>query len=161
MNDEFQPERINIAPSMIIALALIMGVAVFGTVALMMKQGEAAPEELGLIPIVMAGVGAMGLLASIVMPGFIATAQIRNLKDAGETLDTTRLVEVFQLRMISRLALLEGGAFANLIGYMVEGNPVSLYVAGSLVLMMVTQFPTPGRIEDWVRHQQELLELER
>lgn len=161
MNDEFQPERINIVPSMIIMLALIMGVAIFGTVALMMRLGQAAPEELGPIPIVMVGVGVMGLMASIVMPGIIATAQIRNLKDAGKILHTNRLVEIFQLRMLVRLGLLEGGAFANLIGYMVEGNPVSLYVAGALVLIMVTQFPTPGRIEDWVRHQQELLELER
>ncbi len=161
MSDDFQPARINMLPSMLIGLAMIMGVAVFGTVALMMRLGQAAAEELGPIPIVMAGVGGMGLLASIVMPGIIATAQIRNLKDAGETLDTTRLVEIYQLRLIVRLALLEGGAFANLIGYMVEGNPVSLYVAGALVLIMVTQFPTPGRIEDWVRHQLELLELER
>jgi hypothetical protein len=47
-------------------------------------------------------------------------------------------------------AIFEGAAFFNLIAYLIEGQPFSPIAAAALLFFMMLQFPTAGRIEDWV-----------
>jgi hypothetical protein len=60
------------------------------------------------------------------------------------------LVAMHQTRLIVGCALLEGAAFLNVVAYMLEGQLMNLVAAGLLVLMIVTQIPTAGRLISWV-----------
>lgn len=150
---------VNAVPCMIIALSLIAGVAVFGTIATLLEFPGAGQGD-GTISVLMAGVGVTAFLLFLGIPPLVASGQIKQWKQEGKPIDEVRLAQVFQLKLILGLALLEGGAFANLVAYMIERNHWSLYIVGGLLMTMVAQFPTPSRIEDWVRHRMELLELE-
>lgn len=64
-----------------------------------------------------------------------------------------RPYSAFMSRHIIRLALLEGGAFFNIVVTLIEHNWWSLGIAGLLVGWMLVNFPTRGRVERWIAEQ--------
>lgn len=144
--------------AMIIAAGLIGGVVTFAIVATTMAPP--APNEPDIFSLVLAGVGAFTFLASFVIPGLVTGAMLQQLQQKGTAGDEQQLLQVYQTRMIMRLAMLEGGAFANLVAYMTQGQQWSLIIVAWLVATMLMFFPTPGRIDNWIRQQKELLQFE-
>ena len=63
--------------------------------------------------------------------------------------------------MIIGAAFLEGPAFANFVGYMTEPHIVSAIVGVLLILAVLAEFPTVGRVESWLEQQLRLLQEER
>jgi hypothetical protein len=72
-----------------------------------------------------------------------------------------RLRMQYQVVMLLRCAPLDGAAFYWLIVYFLEGQPAFLAAAGALLLLMLWQFPTRGRLSAFVERQRELIEQEK
>jgi hypothetical protein len=162
-----QPDAAAVArTSQIIAGALTAGVVIFAVIAAV--QGLAQPPDPEQQPIISyVGIFAafMAAAAAMIVPINIAAAQRRNLPrppgahGGGDPRDTA-LRATFQTCLIVRLALLEGAAFLNLYAAMYERRWWGLAVAGLLLLFMLMNFPTYGRVEQFVRQQRELADLE-
>jgi hypothetical protein len=75
--------------------------------------------------------------------------------------DGDRLLLVFQQKTIVESALVEGPSFFVIIAFLIGGQWWLLGIAGVLLTMLLVPFPTYERIEDWVKYQLELMELEK
>lgn len=53
--------------------------------------------------------------------------------------------------LIVSVAICEGAAFLNLIAYLFEQSPWNLAMAGLLILVAASKFPTLGGVAAWVR----------
>jgi hypothetical protein len=162
MFTEDQRQRIkrSVRTLQVIVAAMAVGVLVFFGIVVAMP-GEAV-EPPPLISYVAAAFALVCVAMSWVGPYFI-TGQVLRLLGLGSAPEgasrfvqdmddqtLARLLGVYQSRLIVACAPLEGGAFFNLIAYMMEGQTFSLMVAGVLVLLMAMWFPTMGRAEDWI-----------
>jgi hypothetical protein len=75
--------------------------------------------------------------------------------------DGDRLLVGFRQRTIIESAMVEGPAFFVIVAYLVIGQTWLLGLAAMLLAVLVFPFPTYERVEDWVKYQLELLELEK
>jgi hypothetical protein len=146
----------------IIQFALIAGVTAFaGYVLLVHKRPQGAPDMNTVW--ILAGLGGFVILQRLFVPSLIARNALRQIaagtwnfgasRAPGPPVpptDEAKLVTVYQTKMIIGSALLEGGAFANLLGAMLSGHMVSWILSAVLWLGMIIDFPTRGRVERWV-----------
>jgi hypothetical protein len=58
--------------------------------------------------------------------------------------------QLYQTQLIVRCAILEGAAFFCLVSYMIEQHALGLVAVVVLLLIMLTNFPTPSRVETWI-----------
>jgi hypothetical protein len=149
----------------IIVAAMAMGIVFFFVVALFTAaDGKAEVEEpiLKLISYIALAVGVGAAALSMTVPVLLATSLRRsalegrlpiprpsaeNVADLG---DVPLLAGVYQTQTIIRAAILEGGAFLNLVAYIMEHQQLSLVAAGALLLLLIVQIPTVARVSDWV-----------
>ena len=75
--------------------------------------------------------------------------------------DTGKLLGVYNTALIVGAALLEGPTFFLAIAYFLEGQILSLVVAGVLLGALATRFPTLPRVTTWLDSQLGLIERER
>src|SRR5262249_19506510 len=68
-----------------------------------------------------------------------------------------KLLTVRQTTMLVGLALLEGAAFMACTAYLLEGQTLVLAVVALVVLFMLLQFPTEGRVRAWIERQADQL----
>ena len=77
--------------------------------------------------------------------------------------DEGKLHQVYLVKTIIGAALLEGGAFAALMAFLLEGQVYSVVLAGLLLLGIAFSFPTRTRLTDWLeqelRHVQEFRKM--
>jgi hypothetical protein len=73
--------------------------------------------------------------------------------NAAELGDVLPLSGVYQTRLIIGCAMIEGAAFFCLIAYLLERRPLSLIVAGVLLLLLISQIPTVSKVESWVESE--------
>ncbi len=149
----------------IIAGALIAGVLLFAGIVLLLVHGSGEPVQPRgqLISLIMAGLVAVelvpfALVATMIRVDSPAIQQsLQRQRATSPPVDPDQLhLAVYQIRMIIRYAILEGGAFANLVAYMLERNWWSLAIVGGLVFLMLTMFPTRTRLEHWLETQRML-----
>ncbi len=133
----------------IIAAALVLGPAVFAAVVLATFQG--ASDSLELLGKIGLGVAAVTVVMSVIVPGMIGTLK--------ETSSTQQYLGVYQTRLITKLALLEGAAFINIVALQAEQSWWSLGTAGFVVILMIAGFPTRSKIEFWTQSQKEMSSL--
>jgi hypothetical protein len=133
----------------IITIALVMGVVLFGVVALLFVGALDDPADGVILSGMGAGFAVLMFVMHLVIPAQIARQQ------AG-TADESQLYGVYVTKTIVGLALLEGAAFFNLVALIVEHNWWSLAIAGGLVFWMLAMFPTRTRVDHWVETQQML-----
>jgi len=131
----------------IIAAALPLGVIVFALVAVVGIGALAQPPSGNIVSLVGVTFAAGAFVAHLVLPNLIAP---RAATAQQHLPDELKPYGVYQLRMILKLALLEGAAFLNVVAAMIEHNWWSLGIAGLLVGWMLTTFPTQGRVERWI-----------
>ena len=140
----------------IIVAALVFGVIAFFAASLFIgPQRGVQPGSTPLLTYIGVGFAVYSLPMWAFLPGMISRRARKSVL-AG---DARRLALNFQTRLIIGCALLEGMVFLNLVAYMIEGQQISLIVAGVLVLIMLTQFPTLDRLERWV--ESELVAVEQ
>ena len=147
----------------IIAVALMSGVLFFLGIVLMNTQGDVLSfKQPEIITIIAAGFGLLMIVNHFVIPGIIASTQLKQLTtndftgfDEATRID--KLVGVYRIQLIISLALLEGAAFFNLVALMIGNSGFSLCTAGVLLALMSMRFPTRDKVSFWV--QDKLREL--
>jgi hypothetical protein len=155
----------------IILLAMVMGVVTFGVIASVMVFGQAqanaqpadnAPMPIGLPVVSLFGVG-MACIA-VILQAFVPNAIVNaKRKPISLQFHISRgdLLPLHQTALIVAIALCEGAAFMNLVACIVEKQWWSLPIAGFLVIVMLTKFPTYHGLEEWTERQFELVERDR
>ena len=150
-----------------------MGVILLGGVILGMGLGPEESPELPIVSIIGVVFTVSVLVASMIVPGFVATTMRKNVvegkpfsKQSGlqypeEAGDIGPLLGIFQTKLIIRLALLEGAAFFNLIACMLEGQAFNLGIVIGLLCVMFFVFPSKDSVERFVREQLRVIEHER
>lgn len=134
----------------IITLMLVLGVVIFGLVVVfaMGALNPANPQPAGLDD-ELHGRRSPQSPSSCTWSS-PASSPDRQLNEA--TANGRNLMPIASRRS-SRLALLEGAAFINLVAVMAE-HRWSLAIAGGLVFWMLARFPTRWMIENWLQPQQ-------
>lgn len=158
----------------IIVFALTTGPIVFAGVALSQRMNQ-PPQQDAMLAYLAAGFAVIVLGVRSLIGGFTVASQRKRIAAGSWSLgpnaaranlpanmtDGDRLLFVFQQKTIIESALAEGAAFFAVMSFLIAGQWWSLAIAGVLVAMIVAPFPTYDRIENWVRYQLELLELEK
>jgi hypothetical protein len=158
----------------IIVAALVQGPIVFAGVAIFQRMNQ-QPQQDASLAYIAAGFAAMTLvIRSFIGAAVVASHRKRiaagswslNVRGTysnmpADATDGDRLLFVFQQKTIIESALVEGAAFFVLVTFLLVGQWWSLAIAGALITVILVPFPTYDRVEDWVRYQLELLQLER
>jgi len=158
----------------IIASALLLGVVIFLAIALVIVSNQAngpgiAPA--GNLPMI--SVAAVILLAvqaplAFIVPSLQTRTALRQIASGTWQLppganatafstDAVKLLAVRQTTMVVSLALLESAAFLGGIAYLLEAQPFALGVVLVVILLMVMNFPTEGRVRGWLEWQTDQL----
>ena len=140
----------------IVVGAMILGVVTFAVVAWIIGRDK-AHFNLSIMAIVGIVFAASSLPMAVILPGVIrqnVDAQARDNSGGQEGSD--RMDTIFagiQSSTIVRFALLEGAAFLNVIGFMVDGASICLVVAGLLVVVMGAMFPRADLITNTIEEE--------
>ena len=145
----------------IIKLALFMGVATFSGVASLQTLNRQGPAGQPLLTYLMAGFGVTAVGLRLVVPSVLVKTQLRKLARDPDEPDDSRFASLYMNQLVVGSALLEGGAFANLVALLLVGNWLSLGIAGGLAVGLLVDFPTLGRWEQWLETQRAWLRDER
>jgi len=147
----------------IIALAMVSGALVFLAIVLLVPRDVRPPDADPVLTWISLGGAPIQVLLALLVPAPVARAQRRSLRAGNQPghealpLGPERAVAVgvitFQVKLLIRLALLEGGVFFSLMAYMVEGQWPTLIVAVVLLALMAANFPTRDRLERWLNER--------
>jgi hypothetical protein len=159
-----QDQRHRIAASIrtprIVVTAMAMGVLAFLVVVLMLPPRADRGEPL--VAYIAVAFAVVALAASMALSKMVAKKSVQRIlaerasvaddRFQGGVNDQTldKLLGVFSTKLIIYCALLEGGAFFNLVAYLIDGQVINLYAVGALLVMMAIGFPTLGGAEDWI-----------
>ena len=161
--------RTSVRTMQVIIGAMILAVLSFlGYVVFMMPQQGQLP--IGAQPIISYAAAAMAVavtIAWLIVPGNVtsrmrhsliedrslSTSSGNNFSTPEQLGETVPLVGAYQTRLIIGAALLEGAAFFAVTAFMLEHQSFVLYVAGVLLLLLFSQFPTASRLESWVKSE--------
>jgi hypothetical protein len=141
----------------IIVLALASGVILFAVITLLQRRADqpwGIGQNLDTFGVVMLALGAMSLAMGIVLPAIMfraipAPPQVEQ-QYASLSPEVRRVMQVqarIQVSTIIGAALFEGGAFGNLVAFMIRGEVLNLLAAVVLLLAILSLFPWPGRCE--------------
>lgn len=143
----------------IIVVALATGVCIFAVIAVVKTKGQLTWE----FPLaqmqdsVFLLFGMMTLVGSFVVPALITAPTASNQKllptDDRRGDLALQAAAAIQTRTIVACALLDGGAFANLLAVFTHGYGPSLVFAAVLMSMIVLRFPTWGRYLERIEAQ--------
>jgi MFS family permease len=150
----------------IIWFAMILGVVVFAVIAGVKGQDQ-QPQGDMLLTMVGMGMAACMFVVSLIVPNIVANQQFRAALQRGryETDEEKQqamndLESVFMTKFLIGMALLEGGAFMNLVFYIVEGQILAMIPVAILVALMIASKPSQAKLEAWIRNQMENYNLE-
>lgn len=138
----------------IITLALLGGVVAATGAFLVLRGGK--PAENVLIPAVAASFLVVNLAMKFAFQAFVPAPKT-SPKSPEFVQDECRL---YQTRLIMGLGLIEGAVFFNLIAYLLEGYWWSLAVVGFGAAVMLLDFPTRAKVQEWLRRRAELYSLD-
>ncbi len=153
--DERQSIARSVLAMQIIAAALAAGVLAFLVIAIVLVGQDRAEQPF--LSYLALGFAVLSIGAWMVVPNLMARQIRQSLAERElDDSDTARLqavaqlVAAYQTRLIVGCAILEGAAFFSLVVYLLEAHPASLVVAAVLLLLIISQIPTLGRVEGWV-----------
>jgi hypothetical protein len=151
-----QPLQGTILTLRIIVASLAIGVVVFALYAIFANLGKplgfgTTRDTLGLS---MLGFGALQAALGLVFPPVIfrnMAAQPERLapfaKHGPETVKILSVQQRITTATILGCAMFEGGAFANLVAFLLGNDLANLAAASVLLLGILAHFPVPGRCE--------------
>lgn len=141
----------------IIGIAMLAGVLGFLGVVLAMKGVQNKPiAAAGIFTWLALFVGISLFVVSLVMPRVVSQAQLNQiLAGSNQAATTDQMAGVFRAKSIIGMALAEGGAFFNLIAYLIEGQLINVGVVALLATRIATQLPSLHTIENWVSDQRQ------
>jgi hypothetical protein len=130
----------TIRPMQVIVFALMSGVITFGAITMAITVGKPAGDTTMAFVAAAFGVGAI-LLSFVIPPivGGVHAGQVfakEGSTDPENIPNTVQQLAVsYQTKLIIGDAILEGAAFFNLVAYILAVQPISLIIAGVLVLL--------------------------
>ena len=137
--------------SQFVCAAMVTGVLVFMIVALLIGHGAnpVAAGKSSIIPLFAVLVAVNNVVMLYLISGFVVKSMTKTMNAEQFTERSPKLAGIFQVRMIIRVALLEGAAFFNLIEYLIDRQWWSVAVAGVLIAIMLMNFPTMNQFDGW------------
>lgn len=151
----------------VIWLALIMGVVTFGIIVTFIGLKEEPGKGLPVITYLGMGIAALMLVLRMVVPNLIARNQFTQAmqeanaegnQDEDQLLGT--FYQIFLVRLIIGMALLEGAAMLNLVAVLIEKQKLAFIPVVILLLVMIASMPTKSKLDAWIRNQMENYNLE-
>ncbi len=151
----------------VIWFALIMGVVTFGVIVVFIGIEQKPGDGLPLITYVGMGMAALMLVLRLIIPDLVArkqfalamqTVKTEGIDDEEQMLGT--FYQIFMVRLIIGMALLEGAAMLNLIAVMAENQKLAFVPVAILLLVMIASVPTKSKLDGWIRTQMENYSLE-
>jgi hypothetical protein len=128
----------------------------------------ATAQSMPILTYFAAGMGAIFLPLSFILPGYIAAQNLcsgatgppdgsssGSKNPAASPGQAVTLGGAFQTSAIISGALNEAPAFLAGIAYLIEQTPIALGVMLVLVAAMFVRFPTRGSVERWIEQQEE------
>jgi hypothetical protein len=143
---QISPDQVGRSAQILVG-ALIMGLVFFGSIAVMVRQDKTV--EMGVLAYLGAGMAALMILISLIMPGQITRDPIRRLAEQRPEDWKPALAGLYQTKTIVANALLEGSGFFNGVAYLIHGHWMSLAIMGVLVALMAITFPSQSQFETW------------
>jgi hypothetical protein len=171
------PIRVRIMQ--IIVGAMGIGCFSFLCIAVLVAMGRNNPADQLMFTYIGLAMAGMILGSWIVMPGIVVSQGRKKIqqtpacsterqsnqqsgnvsgKENGKGL---ALIALFQTKTIISSALLEGAVFFLLITHMLEGSMLSILAAVALLILLIAQIPTIGRVANWIDKQMRLVDEER
>lgn len=151
----------------VIWLALIMGVVTFGIIVTFIGLKEEPGKGLPVITYLGMGIAALMLVLRMVVPNLIAHNQFTQAMqeaNAEGNQDEEQLLgtfyQIFLVRLIIGMALLEGAAMLNLVAVLIEKQKLAFIPVVILLLVMIASMPTKSKLDAWIRNQMENYNLE-
>jgi hypothetical protein len=153
--------RGHVRTMQIICGMLSVGVVAFLVVVLVINGPPNAAAEPGVVTYLSAGFFLVMLVVAMIVPRSIVQSQIAHIArgtwkppeqlpaNYDVASESAKLLMAYQTHMIVRLAMLEGTAFFGLVAYLLEGHWQALCVATAALALLLSQFPTRGRLENW------------
>ena len=148
-------QKTSIQTMQIIAAALMMGVVMFGGVAVVIQAGNEElinQEEFPLLLIVAVVFAVMEMgVRQVLLMAFDnkLKTEIQDYKEGESSAED--FLGLYQTRLIISMALCEGAAFFGIIVYIVEGHWGGLALAAFMLIIMATSFPTENKFRSWIR----------
>ena len=141
---------------------LIAGVALFSLVMIAMK-GVVFAGQVSTMSTIILGISFVLIVNALLIPKFVDRAMVTQiagqLNDVEDSQYEDRALPLLAAAWLNRsiigAAMLEGAAFMNLVGMLIEGNAIHLVVAAVTMALMVTFFPTESRIVQWIEDRLE------
>ena len=148
--DELRPV---LRTSQIIVGALVLGVLNFAAVAAFIRTtGPQGPPNQAFITYVALASAGIATVAHFIV-STVMTGQLRKSFVGDREGSVRPPAQAFQTLLIIRSAILEGAIFFCLVSYMPEGQTIAMVAAGVLLLLLLVQFPTMGRMSAWVENE--------
>ena len=142
------------------------GMVAFLVVVLVLRGTPNVAAEPDMVTYVSAGFFLVMLVVATIIPRSIAQAQIAQIArgtwnppeqtpaNYDVSSESAKLLMAYQTQMIVRLAMFEGAGFFGLVAYQLEGHWLALGVGIAALALLLSQFPTRGRVESWADHAQ-------
>lgn len=115
------------------------------------------PDDSMLMALVMAATSFPISVAAFIVPGFVAKLKIAQLGQAQSDSESGKdddsldepLLQTFGTKIVIMLAMMEGGAIMNAMGFFLEGHLFSLILAALGAGLCLAQFPTQSGYNAW------------
>jgi hypothetical protein len=125
--------------------ALIFGVLVFGGFVIATQLNQ--PPNGTTLSSMAVGMAALNVLLHVVIPQLIERAALKN---QSVDFNVESVLRVFFTRTVIACALLEGAAFTSIAAVMIEHQYWVFGVTAVLLVLMLVQFPSRTRVEQWL-----------
>jgi hypothetical protein len=163
--DDLDPFALPLRTGRILIAAMVLGATTFLGITLVLRNAGnmPPPPPLPIVSYVGIGFALTILVAYAVVPNQIAATARKQLPREARSgqVPVARLTGLYLTRLIIAAALLESIVFMELIAYLLEGQLFSLGLGAVFLIGLALQFPSRGRVEQWIERQHEILNQER
>ncbi len=150
----------------IIVGALAAGVFFFLLIVVVILRSPLRPfDPQAIVSLTMAAFALTCIPGRLFVPGLIVNAGCQKIalgiwkplsRQPNQPLPDTdegKLMQLLTTKTIIGAAIVEGGAFGNLVAYMLEGQSYSIVLAVLGIVAILAAFPTRHGIDDWLQRQ--------
>jgi hypothetical protein len=168
--DSPSPLDRNLTGSRIVHGSLCAGVVIMAVVLLSIRDWQRPTPPLPILTYAGIGFLVVALGAAMIVPPMVVTDARKKFVQGKlppgyppETLSDPNSfwARVYDGRLIITCAFLNAVAFYQLIAFFIEGHPLSLGIAGGMLVLLLWQFPTHDGLTAFVEQQRELAEQEK
>ena len=143
----------------VIVIGLSISPIVFAIIVLIVEVSPLEGDSARVLSTICLVLGLLGLALHRPLGRFMEWQSIKAISDRLD--DPVALGGAYMSSLIVSLAMTEGAAFLNLLGYMFTRSPYCLAMAALLVLVNLMKFPTLDSVVQWAKDQNQRLTEEQ